>query len=228
MKPMISDEKWLSILKDALDNNAKIAMNHKYLYKGYKLGSMLINAKYRKNKELFNKIEALGYNYTHHSKKPNDTIKTFIHDLWNDPNPFKGRYITRFNHYILPKKKVLDPELKEELVVVWKMKFGDRRKWSKRPGLKKRVKIWKKIRYDQELNPEGKWFAGTSRLKPIYYWVFHRKRSKDKMNEIAKYFNENEILELIKEGFPIDNPYAKKPGYKRITKKEKLLKQKKS
>lgn len=221
MQKKTTEETWLNLLRDAIDNKIKIAMNHKYVYKDYRLGSFLIHAKTRKNKDLFNKIESLGFIYKYHSKAPIDVMETYIHKLWNDENPIKGRYITRFNMFILPKKLIIAKELKDELNAVWKIKFGERRKWSKRPNHKQRVNIWKKVRYDETLNPDGKWNAGTARLTPIYYWVNKRRLSKDKMNEIAKFFNETEILELITEGFPIDNPYYKKPTYRRITREEK-------
>ena len=224
MNIITTEDKWLYLLKDAIDSNVKIAMNHKYEYKGYRLGSFLIHAKKRKNKDLYNKIEEIGFIYKYHSKAPADVIEAFINRLWNDPNPIKARYITRFNKYILPKKSILDKEFIDELNVVWKIKFGDKRRWVKPLNHKQRVSIWKKVRYNKEINPEGKWFAGTTNLKPIYYWIFFRKKSKEKMNEIAKFFNEKEILELINEGFPIDNPYYKKPTYRRVTKEEKAKK----
>ena len=225
MKPKKNTEsQWLAILKDALDNNIKIAMNHKYEYKGHRLGSFLVHAKKRKKKDLYHKIEALGFNYKFHSKKPIDIVESFIHELWNDPNPFKGKYITKFNHYIIPKKKLISRELKDEINVVWKLKFGEKRVWKKPTTYRQRVNFWKKVRYDKELNPEEKWYCGTSKLKPNYYWVRLRKLSKDRMNEIVKYFNEQELAELEKEGFQFDNPYSKKPKYKRIKKEDKAKK----
>jgi len=215
------EKTWLSLLQDALDNDVKIAMNHKYEYKGYRLGSFLIHAKKRKNKDLYNKVEALGFSYKRHSKKPNDVLENYIHGLWNDEAPFKGAYITRFNSYIRPKSKLLDKDLKEELNAVWKIKFGEKRRWKKPLNAKRRINTWKKIRYNKEINPEGKWFLGATKLKDIYYWVYARKTNKEKMNAITKYFNETEILELINQGFKMDNPYYKKPTYKRIKRDKK-------
>lgn len=224
MKKSTTEKMWLDLLRDALDNNVKIAMNHKYEYKGKRLGSFLVHAKKRKNKELYNKIEELGFIYKYHSKKPRDVMEAYIHRLWNDPAPKKDRYITRFNMFILPKKHILEDEQKEELNVVWKMKFGDKRRWTKRPGSRQRVNLWKKFRYDIDLNPEEQWYIGPTRMKGLYYWVRARKLSKTKMDKIAKYFNDTEILELVKEGFPIDSSFIKKPRHRRITKQEKAKK----
>ena len=224
MKKSTTEKMWLDLLRDALENNVKIAMNHKYEYKGKRLGSFLIHAKKKKDKDLYHRIEEVGFKYKYHSKKPSDVIETFIHKLWNDPNPIKGRYITKFNMYILPKKNILDDEQKEELVVVWKLKFGEKRKWSKRPGKRHHVNLWKNMRYNKELNPEEKWYIGPTRMESLYYWVRARKISKKLMNDVAKYFNDTEISELVKEGFPIDGSYVKKPRHRRITKQEKAKK----
>ena len=214
----------LAILKDALDNNVKIAMNHNYYYKGFRLGAFLIQAKYRKNKDLYNKIESLGFEYNKHSKEPLDIVNRFIQTLWNDPKPFKGKYITKFNHYIITKKDIISKEMKDEINIIWKLKFGEKRIWKKPTSYRQRVNTWKKIRYDKELNPDEKWYAGTSRLIGVYHWVRMRKLSKEKMNEIVKYFNKQELFELEKEGFKFDNPYSTKPKYRRIKKEDKLKK----
>jgi len=213
----------LGVLEKAIANNVKIAMNHKYKYYGHKLGSFLINAKYRKNKDLYNKIESLGFSYKRHSKDPIDGLENFIHDLWNDPKPFKGAYITKFNTYIIQKKKIYPKELKEELNVVWKIKFGDKRIWKKPVSQRQRVNEWKKIRYDKELNPEGKWFLPLAKIGNFYYWIYNRKRKKHLMNIVIKYFSEQEVNELITEGFKFDNPYYKKPTFKRVKRNEKVM-----
>lgn len=224
MKKSTTEKMWLDLLRDALDNNVKIAMNHKYEYKGKRLGSFLIHAKKRANKDLYHKIEELGFLYKFHSKKPHDVMESYIHRLWHDPNPKKDRYITRFNMFIMPKKSLFTEEQREELNVVWKMKFGDKRRWTKKPGSRQRVNQWKKMRYDKELNPEEKWYIGPTKMESTYYWVRARKLSKKLMNGIVKYFNDEEILELVKEGFPIDDSFIKKPRHRRITKEDKATK----
>ncbi len=223
MKKKKSKEDWLFLVKDALENNDKIALTHGYKYKGENLGTFLIEVKRRQRLDLIDIIESYGFRFSEHNKNSNDLLKKYIRELWNDPKPFKGKYITKFNHYIYPNRSKYDKELIEEFNVIWKIKFGDKRIWKKPLSIKKRINIWKKIRYNEEKNPNGKWF--TTALKEVkqYYWVFRRKRNVEAMNEIIKYFSKDEVFELEQEGFKLTNPYLDKPKYKRITKKQKKL-----
>ncbi len=219
----ISDDVWLYLLKEALDRGVKVTMNHGFMYKGYKLGSFLVRAKRRANKDIVRKIEEVGFLYKYHNKtSPNDYLEKYIHDLENDDNPVKISYITRFNCYVLPKKNILDKELKNRLVEVWKEKFGDTRKWKKRDGYRKKVAIWKKYRYDKALNPKGAWVPVQNEAKELYFWVYARRKKPHLMEKIVKYFTNEELVELQKEHFPIDSKYIEKPRYRRITKEEKL------
>ncbi len=223
----ISDNVWLYLLKEALDRGVKVAMNHGFIYKGYKLGSFLVRAKRRRNnQDIVKKIEEIGFLYKYHNKtSPNDYLEKYIHQLENDENPVKIAYATRFNTYVLPKKNLLDKELKKKLVKVWKEKFGDTRKWKKRDGYRKKVAIWKKFRYDKNLNPEGLWIPVQSKYPELYFWTYARRKKPHLMEKIVKYFTNEELIELQRENFPIGSKNIDKPKYRRITKEEKLKRQ---
>lgn len=60
------------------------------------------------------------------------------------------------------------------------------------------------FRYDKKRNPEGKWFKGQSHLGELYYWVYHKKKEKRKMDLVIEKFNKTKLRELKAEGFPIE------------------------
>ena len=79
-------------------------------------------------------------------------------------------YQTNFNHYILPKKDILSPELKKEIEEVWTLQFDEPRPWKKGTLENDRTEEWREFRYDKERNPEGKWYKGQAHLGLLYYW----------------------------------------------------------
>lgn len=196
-----SEENWLNLLEEAIKNGVKIQVNHRFKYKDRNLGTFLTGAKRNNKPELIKKIEALGLDFKMHSKDPEDFLMRYIKELRENENPVKQQYITRFNSYILPKKNILKKETKAELNEVWKEKFGDRRKWTKPETTDDKIRRWKAFRYDEAKNPDGKWFHYKRIIGKLYNWVYIRKTNPEKMEALVKYFNEQEIKELKKEGF---------------------------
>ncbi len=194
-------ERWLALLQEAIDEGVKIQVNHRFKYKGRNLGTFLVEAKRRGKPELHERIKQMGVDFRDHSNKPEDYLQRFIKELWNDPNPKKGNYITRFNTCVLPKKDILKKKTKEELEIVWKYKFGEDRPWRKRDDVLTRVYKWKKFRYNRKLNPEKKWFQPKSKMGDLYFWVYARKRKPWLMQAILSQFDSYELEELQKEGF---------------------------
>lgn len=193
-------EEWLALLENALQENAPIRANHRFKYKNKNLGTFLVSAKRKPNRELIKKIESLGFVYQT-LKSPESFLKMYTTQLSKDKKPKKHIYITRFNASILPKKDLLKAETKEKLNRIWKIKFGDVRKWEKPETDLDRIKKWKEYRYNKELNPNGKWFDYRKYMGKLYGWVYTRKRNTDKMNLISEHFTKKELNELKKEGF---------------------------
>lgn len=193
---------WLALLEKALSENVQINANHRFKYENKSLGTFLVSAKRKPNVELIKKIESLGFTYKIKSKNPEVYLEKFTTQLANDKNPNKQRYSTRFNAYILPKKESIKKGTIKKLNRVWKKKFGDLRKWEK--PISKAVDFvdrWKAFRYNEELNPEGKWFHYRKFMGSLYGWVYIRKRDTTKMDAVVAYFNEKELEELKNEGF---------------------------
>ncbi len=200
-KHQLARQRWLDLLQEAIDEGVKLQVNHRFKYKGKNLGTFLVEAKRRGSDELKEKIRKMGLDFRDHSNKPEDYLQRFIKELWNNPNPNKGNYITRFNTCILPKKDILKKQTKQELEVVWKLKFGEDRPWRKRDDILTRVYKWKQFRYNRKLNPEKKWFQPKSKMGDLYFWVYSRKRKPWLMQAILDQFDTYELHELQKEGF---------------------------
>ncbi|WP_299778972.1 hypothetical protein [uncultured Formosa sp.] len=200
-KNKIKENEWLNLLKNAIDEGVKIQVNHRFKYKDKNLGTFLTSAKSKNNPELIKKIESLGVNFKMHSKEPEHYLEKFITELSTDEKPNRQRYITRFNIYVLPKKEILKKQTIKKLNKVWKKKFGDVRTWEKPDTVTDKIQKWKEFRYDETLNPKGKWFDYKTNMGKLYGWVYARKRDKQKMNSIIEYFNKKERSELKEEGF---------------------------
>jgi len=192
---------WLKLLQEAIDEGVKMQVNHRFKYKGKNLGTFLVEAKRRGSDELKETIRQMGLDFRDHSNKPEDYLQRFIKELWNNPNPNKGSYITRFNTCILPKKDILKKQTKQELEVVWKHKFGEERPWRKRDDVLTRLYKWKQFRYNRKLNPDKKWFRPKSKMGDLYFWVYSRKRKPWLMQAMLDQFDINELRELHDEGF---------------------------
>lgn len=200
-KNKLKELTWLNLLKEAVNDGVKIQINHRFKYKNKSLGTFLVSAKRNNKTELIEKIERLGVNYRAHSRKPEHYLENFIFDLSNDENPNKQKYTTRFNECVFPKKDKVKKETIKKLNSIWKEKFGDVRKWEKPENDIDKIKKWRKFRYNEKINPQEKWFGVKTNMGKLYSWVYTRKRDEKKMNSIIKYFNENELSELKKEGF---------------------------
>ncbi|WP_354680803.1 hypothetical protein [Mariniflexile fucanivorans] len=191
----------MALLESAIKEGVKIQVNHRFKYKNRSLGTFLVSAKSRKNTELIKKIESLGVNFKMHSNEPEHYLERYILQLSTDKKPNKQRYITRFNHYVLPKKEDLKEQTINKLNKVWKKKFGEIRKWTKPETVLDKIHQWKEFRYNEKINPEGKWIDTRKNMGKLYGWVYVRKRDKQKMSLILEHFNKKEISELQKEGF---------------------------
>ena len=174
-KNTIKERNWLKLLKEAIEEGAEIQVNHRYKYKNKNLGTFLTDARAENRVERIKKIEDLGFSYKMHSNKPKDYVERFITELWSEKKTKKGVYSTRFYSSVFPKKEILDEEIIEELNVVWKMKFGEERKWVRAKTAADRAVDWKVYRYDKEINPEGKWFTNLKGMEKLFRWVYDMK-----------------------------------------------------
>ena len=200
-KNKIKENEWLNLLKEAVNEGVEIQVNHRFKYKNKSLGTFLTSAKSKNKIVLVKQIKSLGVNFKMHSKNPEHYLSKFILQLSKDRKPNKQRYITRFNIYVLPKKEILKEQTIEKLNKVWKIKFGDIRKWEKPETVIDKIQKWKEFRYDEKTNPNGKWFDYKKNMGKLYSWVYSRKKDKQKMSLILEHFNKKEISELSKEGF---------------------------
>jgi len=190
----------IKLIKEAIKKGVKVQPNHRFTYKGVHLGSFLVDAKRRNKKDLIKRIEETGFLYNNHSLQPEEYVARFIKELWQSEKSEKGKFITRFNKYVLPKKNKLKKKTIEEVNVVWKLKYNEKRKWIKPVTTSERVDKWKGYRYNKYINPDGTWYGTRTQLYELYYWVYNNRRL-HKMNLIWKYFSEKEQEELRKEGF---------------------------
>ncbi len=191
--------KWLELLKEAIAEGVKVQTNHRFKYKGKNLGTFLVTAK--NNKKLAKKIKKIGLDFDDFRKDPELYAKRFIKDIWNSDKSKKPKFITRFYTYILPKKDILNEELIEEINVVWKIRFGDRRIWHYPITEEQRIVHWKRWRYDEEKNPEEKWLLSINRMGNIFNFAYRRKKNIYLMKKIEKYFTLKELEELKSEGY---------------------------
>ena len=193
--------KWLEVVKQAVEDGEKIKVNHHYIYKGKRLGTFLVDAKRNGNIELIEEIKKIGIDFDFHSHEPKHVIKRFIHQLENDPNPYRHGYVNRFNKAILPKREMMTQTKINEINRLWKKKFGEKREWKLPKTVEERIQEWKDFRYDKEANPDGKWFRPLSKMGSTYFWVYMRKRRPELMEKIWGFFTKKELKELKKEGF---------------------------
>lgn len=197
----LKQNEWLALLEDAINENVAIRANHRFKYKNKNLGTFLVSARRKPNLELIKKIESLGVIYKTQIKDPDVYVEKFTKKLSSDKKPNKQRYITKFNMYVFPKKDLIKEQTIEKLNRIWKIKFGDIRKWEKPDTEIDRIKKWKEYRYNKELNPDGKWFDYRKHMGKLYGWVYNKRRSTEKMNVISEHFSKKELNELKKEGF---------------------------
>jgi len=200
--------KWLNLLKEAISQNDEVKVNHRYKFNGETLGTFLVGLKAANKKgkklSLRKEVESTGFSFESTSRKPNDVARRFVEELFSDPNPNKGAYQTRFNHYIIPKRKILDVKIIQELNKVWELKFNEKRTWEKESRLQNRTAEWKQFRYDSSINPKGVWSTGQKDMgEKLYLWVRQRKINSKMMALIINQFNQKELQELKEQGFPV-------------------------
>jgi len=192
---------WLRLLKEALkDEEVKIQVNHRFKYKGKNLGTFLVEAKSKK--ALARRIKKMGLDFNDFTRGDRDLyVQRFIKDIWASNKSKKPKFITRFYRYILPHKDFYSQEIIDEINTVWKIRFGDRRIWRYPMVEAQKVALWKKWRYDEEINPEGKWLQSARRMGDFFNFAYRRKKNIYLMKKIEKYFNDKEIEELKSEGY---------------------------
>ena len=193
--------KWLVLLEEALDKGVKIKVSHKFTYKGKRLGTFLVDAKRNGSSELIDEIKKIGVDLSMHSHKPHDVINRFVHQLKNDPDPYRHGYVNRFNKAILPKREMMKKSTIKEINSLWKEKFDETREWKFPKTLEEKTQDWKDFRYDKEINPDKMWFRPLSKMGDIYFWVYMRKRKPHLMKRMLHLFTAKELRELKKEGF---------------------------
>jgi broad specificity polyphosphatase/5'/3'-nucleotidase SurE len=110
----------------------------------------------------------------------------------------------RFNSKVSKNKNKISNTLRLKVEEVWKTKFKENLKWEVSSRTVDKTEEWKAFRYDKKRNPEGKWYKGQSHLGELYYWVYHKKKEKRKMDLVIDKFNRTELRELKAEGFPIE------------------------
>ena len=204
----LNELKWLKLLREAVEAGEDIMPNHTYTFKGENLGTWLSNLfqdnKLGKKLDLLKEVELAGFDNSHRSKDPEIVARRFIRKLLNDPNPNKMSYQNRFNRSIIVKKDVLQPKTKKEIADLWQLRFDEERKWVKQSHIKDKTEEWKTFRYDKNWNPKEKWSTNEEHMGQLYHWARNRKKRPEFLKLIIHKFNEREIEELRKEGFPID------------------------
>ncbi len=190
---------WLLLLKEAISEGVKMQVNHRFNYKGKNLGTFLVAAK--ENKTLVRKIKKIGLDFDDYIRKPQLYAERFLKDLQNCDASKKPRFINRFYRYVLPKKEHLKEETIDEINIAWKNKFGDRRVWRFPMIEEQRIVLWKRFRYDEELNPEGKWLLSAERMGKKFNFAYRRKKNVYLMKKAEKHFTKKEIEELKSEGY---------------------------
>lgn len=202
------EEEWLDVLLDAILDKEDIRMNHRYIYKDRKLGTWLVGVRQANKKdkklELKKLINDLGFYFKDTSRSTKDVINRFAEDLMKSEKPSKMNFRNRFNNQVSANKNKISIELQRKVELAWKSKFNEDLKWEVSSRTVDKTEEWKAFRYDKKRNPEGKWYKGQSKLGDLYYWVYHKKKEKSKMDLVIDKFNKTELRELKAEGFPIE------------------------
>lgn len=202
------EEVKLNLLAEALLDDEDIRVNHRFEYKGVRLGTWLVGVsqanKNGKKLELREKIKSLGFFISATSRNAIDTANRFVNDLLDDTNPNKANYQNRFNSAIRDRVDEIPEEIQQDLVDVWFLQFDEIRPMGKiRDRQKDRTDEWKAFRYDKTINPEKKWFSLYSLMGDLYSWVRQKREVKSRMDLIKNNFTDQEKSELRKENFPI-------------------------
>lgn len=201
-------ENWLEILFDALLNNEKVRVDHRYKYgpKKLRLGTWLVGIavanKDNKKLDVKKQIEDLGFSFSETSRATDDVLDRFVADLLNDKNPNKMNFRTRFNQNIKSKKKNLSGDQIKRVEEAWQLQFNEELIWTKihEPTVD-RTDEWRTYRKN-----EGVWhpikIQGNENTV-LYHWVNNKLKFKKQMDRLKENFNETEKLELRQLGFNI-------------------------
>ncbi|MCG6191401.1 phospholipase D family protein [Maribellus maritimus] len=202
------EEQKLEILLEALIAGENVKANHRYSFKGHRIGTWLVGVSQanRKGKklELRKQIKDLGFDFTATSRNPIDTAKRFVSDLLNSENPDKANFQNRFNSVIRERLDEIPEDIQQDIVDSWFLQFDEERPLGKiRERQKDRTSEWKEFRYNNPDNTEGKWFGTFNQMGDLYSWVRQKRETKSRMDLVKHHFSTKEKSELRLEGFPI-------------------------
>lgn len=202
------EEQKLEILMEALIAGEDVKANHRYSFKGHRIGTWLVGVSQanKKNKklELRKQIEELGFDFTATSRNPIDTANRFVSDLLNSENPDKANFQNRFNSVIRDRLDDIPEDIQQDIVDAWFLQFNEERPLGKiRERQRDRTDEWKAFRYNKSINPEKKWLAPLSVMGDVFWWARQKRETKSRMDLIKDNFTEKEKEELRAEGFPI-------------------------
>ena len=129
------ENKWITLLKEAMASGEKVQTNHRYKYKGKGLGTFLVGVKQDNKKgkklEAKKKIEALGFNLNAWDRDAITFYKRFIKEIETDKKITKQYLQSRFNSHILPRAETVPLEIREAMSEAWKKRFNEERTWHK-------------------------------------------------------------------------------------------------
>jgi len=202
------EEQKLDVLMEALIAEEDIRVNHRYAYKGVRLGTWLVGVsqahKKGKKLELRQKIVDLGFDISATSRNPIDSANRFVSDLLEAKNPDKANFQNRFNGVIRDRVDEIPEEIQLDIVDAWFLQFNEDRPLGKiRERQRDRTDEWKAFRYNKSINPEKKWLAPLSVMGDVFWWARQKRETKSRMDLIKNNFTEKEKEELRTEGFPI-------------------------
>jgi len=201
------EEEWLSLLEEAVYDEEEIMANHKYKYKGKALGTWLSNVsqdnKLGKKLDLLKEIEEIGFDFKQRGQYGEAQTKRFIQKIIENEDISKLYCQNYFNSVLLPKKNEISSETKSELNDAWNIRFNEDRLWEKKSMIKDKIEEWKNYRYNEELNPKGRWTPIQRHNKNLYKWVWTRKKDANLLEEYKDRFSEVEKEEMRNEGILI-------------------------
>lgn len=209
-----TDEEWLEIIKEAISDKFKLSAQHRVIFDSKitgeteKIGTYLVGIKAAnkdgKKLDVKARIEEAGFSFSSNSRTLENYINNWINDLRKEENPDKINFRNRFNKGILKRLDKTSNEQKEAMKEVWLSKFGSELILGKiQEKTNDRTDEWKAFRYNQDLNPLGKWYQPEKKMGSVFSWVYRKLKSKSQMDTIKHNFTEQEIIELRQEGFPV-------------------------
>ena len=206
LRTKLIENEWLELLKDALNNQENIGVNHRYKYKDYNLGTFLVGVSQanKKNKklELRDKIEKLGFNFAETSRDIESTISRVIKDFYSAVNPKKQEWRTRFFKHI-NKKEYLSEKSISEIEFAWEYHFGQKFTWTKiNERYVDRTEEWKEYK-----RRKGVWYPinldNTNKDRNLHHWVKRKMQNPVSLERFLNKFTREEINELRECGFRI-------------------------